>query len=147
MPDQGPGQSDQGWRDARNEAAATHARELERRRQAESAQARAMITEFVAEATGRGVAPVPLHARSYDGRLRFRTPLRGWYLRRNESVAVGTDGEFYVLSVPGKLSSLVSGARPEPSDPPLILGKGARDGEAIDLVDALRIALGDEPRR
>lgn len=147
MPDQVAGQSNQDWRDARKEAAATHARELERRRQAESAQARAMIAEFLAEARRRGIAPVPLHARSYDGRLRFRTPLEGWYLRRNESVAVGTDGEFYVLSVPGKLTSLVTGAHPEPDDPPLILGKGARDGESIDLVDALRLALGDQPRR
>lgn len=147
MPDQDPGRSGSDWRDARKEAAATHARELERRRQAESAQARAMIAEFVVEARRRGIAPVPLHARSYDGRLRFRTALQGWYLRRNESVAVGTDGEFYVLSVPGKLASLVTGARPEPGDPPLILGKGARDGESLDLVDALRIALGDAPRR
>lgn len=134
-------------RGERREAAATLARELERRRRAEAAQARAMIAEFVAEARRRGVAPVPLHARSHDGRMRYRTPLQGWYLRRNESVAVGTDGEFYVLSVPRRLGSLVTGAQPEPSDPPLILGKGARDGESIDLVDALRIALGDEPRR
>ena len=139
--------SGQGWRDGRREAAEAHARELERRRQAEAIQARAMIAEFVTEANRRGVAPVPLHARSYDGRLRFRTPLEGWYLRRNESVAVGTDGEFYVLSVPRKLVSLVTGVRPEPGDPPLILGKGARDGESLDLVDALRIALGDQPRR
>jgi len=90
---------------------------------------------------------VPLKARSYDGRYRYRTPLEGWYLRRNQSVAVGTDGEFYVLSVPGGLRAAVVGARPEPSDPPLILGKGARDGESLDLVDALRIALGDPPRR
>ena len=147
VPDRVAGASDQDWRDGRKEAAATHARELERRRQVEAAQARAMIAEFVAEANRRGIAPVPLRARSYDGRLRFRTPLQGWYLRRNESVAVGTDGEFYVLSVPRRLASLVTGARPEPGDPPLILGKGARDGESLDLVDALRIALGDHPRR
>lgn len=146
MPDQVGGPKDD-WREARKEAAAAHARELERRRRAESAQARALIAEFVAEAHRRGVEPVPLYARSYDGRFRYRTSLKGWYLRRNESAAVGTDGEFYVLSVPRRLSSLVTGADPEPDDPPLILGKGARDGESIDLVDALRIALGDAPRR
>ena len=135
------------WRDGRKEAAATHARELERRRQVESAQARRMIAEFVAEARRRGVPPTPLHARSYDGRQRYRTGLEGWYLRKNQSVAVGTDGEFYILTVPRRLRSLVSGADPEPSDPPMILGKGARDGESLDLVDALRIALGDPPRR
>jgi len=135
------------WREGRKEAAATHAHELERRRRAEAAEARALIAEFVAEARRRGIPPVPLKARSYDGRYRYRTPLEGWYLRRNQSVAVGTDGEFYVLSVPGGLRAAVVGARPEPSDPPLILGKGARDGESLDLVDALRIALGDPPRR
>jgi len=116
-------------------------------RRAEAAQARAMIAEFVAEARRRGVPPQRLHARSYDGRQRYRTPLHGWYLRKNRTVAVGTDGQFYVLSVPPRLRSLVTGATPEPSDPPLVLGKGARDGESIDLADALRIALGDPPRR
>ncbi|WP_188037713.1 hypothetical protein, partial [Actinotalea sp. JY-7885] len=134
------------WRDQRSEAAAAHAAELERRRAAESAQARAMIARFVAEARERGVAPVPLRARSYDGQSRYRTPLKGWYLRRNESVAVGTDGEFYVLTVPGSLRALLTGATPEPSDPPLVLGKGARDGESIDLADALAIALGTASR-
>lgn len=135
------------WRDQRSEAASAHADALERRRAAETAQARTLLAEFVREARERGVAPVPLRARSYDGQSRYRTPLTGWYLRRNETVAVGTDGEFYVLSVPGGLRSLVTGARPEPSDPPLVLGKGARDGESIDLVDALAIALGTQPRR
>lgn len=83
----------------------------------------------------------PLAARSYDGRARYRTPLRGWYLRRNESVAVGTDGEFYVLTVPPSLRARFTGVSPEPSDPPLVLGKGARDGESIDLADALARAL------
>ncbi|WNB84943.1 hypothetical protein [Cellulomonas sp. ATA003] len=58
-----------------------------------------------------------LAARSYDGRARYRTPLRGWYLRRNESVAVGTDGEFYVLTVPPSLRARFTGVSPEPSDP------------------------------
>jgi len=110
-------------------------------------QARALIAQFVADATARGVAPVPLRATSYDGRARYRTSTRGWYLRRNQTVAVGTDGEFYLLSVPRSVRARFGGATLEPSDPPLILGKGARDGESIDLVDALAIALGDEPRR
>jgi hypothetical protein len=33
---------------------------------------------------------------------------------------------------------------PAPSDPPLVLGKGGRDGESIDLADALaRVLSGD----
>lgn len=129
------------WREQRTEAASEHRAALERRLAAESAQARAMIAEFVREAEARGVAPVPLRARSHDGRRRYRTPLTGWYLRRNQSVAVGTDGEFYILSVPPSLRALATGASPEPSDPPLILGKGARDGESIDLSEALSRAL------
>ena len=139
--------AEQDWRDRRSEAASVHAAELERKRAAEAAQARALIADFVRAAQARGVRPVPLKVRSYDGQSRYKTPLQGWYLRRNESVAVGTDGEFYVLSVPARLRSLVTGATPVPSDPPLILGKGARDGESIDLVDALAIALGDQQRR
>ncbi len=129
------------WRDQRAEAAEQHARELRRRQAAESARARGLIAEFVEQASTTGVRPVRLRAWSYDGRARYRTSTQGWYLRRNESVAVGTDGEFYLLTVPRSLRSRFAGAHLTPSDPPLVLGKGARDGESIDLVDALRIAL------
>lgn len=129
------------WRDQRSDAARAHAESLDRRRRAEHAQARALLAEFLEEVSRSGPAPVPLHARSYDGRHRYRTALRGWYLRRNQSVAVGTDGEFYVLTVPASLGALLRGARPEPSEPPLVLGKGGRDGESIDLADALALAL------
>lgn len=131
-PDQGAA-----WRSRRREAAADHAAALERKQTAQSRRARELIGEFVRTATARGVPATPLVARSYDGRTRYRTPLRGWYLRRNETVAVSTDGEFYILSVPSSLRAWIRGAVPVPSDPPLILGKGGRDGESIDLVDAL----------
>ncbi len=135
------------WREHRTEAAAAHAKEIVRRRAAEAAEARVLIAEFVRKANARGIRPVRLRTRSYDGRSRYRTAVHGWYLRRNESVAVGTDGEFYLLTVPASLRSHLRGARLEPSDPPLVLGKGARDGESIDLTDALAIALGDAERR
>ena len=129
------------WRERRRDAAAEHADALARRQAAQSLQARGLIAAFVRDATERGVPSVPLTARSYDGRGRYRTPLRGWYLRRNESVAVGTDGEFYILTVPPSLRARLRGATPLASDPPLILGKGGRDGESIDLADALGRAL------
>lgn len=135
------------WREHRTEAAAAHARELGRRRAAEADQARVLIAEFVRRANLLGIPPVRLRARSYDGRGRYRTSTRGWYLRRNESVAVGTDGEFYLLTVPGSLRARVRGADLKPSDPPLVLGRGARDGESIDLTDALAVALGEAERR
>lgn len=131
------------WRAARSHAAEVHAEALARRTEAESRLARSMIRAFLTEARARGIGPVALHARSYDGRRRYRTPLRGWYLRRNETVAVTEDGSFYLLSVAPSLPALLRGARPEPSAPPVVLGKGGRDGESIDLVDALRIVLGD----
>jgi len=125
------------WRARRREAAAAHADALARRQQAESAQARVMIAEFVARATVDGPPAQPLHARSSDGRARYKTPLRGWYLRVDESVGVDVDGNFYVLRAQPSLAARWRGVEPEQSDPPLILGKGGRDGESLDLRDAL----------
>ncbi|WP_372593031.1 hypothetical protein [Actinotalea sp.] len=132
---------DDDWRERRRDAAAEHERALLRRRAEESAAAHALLVDFVAEARRRGLDPVPLRARSYDGRHRYRTTTTGWYLRRNESVAVGTDGSFYVLGVPASLRSMLAGVTLAPSDPPLVLGKGGRDGESIDLPDALALVL------
>ncbi|UTT58290.1 hypothetical protein [Cellulosimicrobium cellulans] len=129
------------WRRRRTEAAAHQQRELDRQRARESDAARALLADFVARARDRGLAPEPLRARAFDGTATYRTPLRGWYLRRNRSVAVGEDGEFYVLSVPGGVRARLRGVAVEPSDPPLVLGKGGRDGESIDLADALALVL------
>lgn len=134
------------WQARRREAAAEHAQALARQQGSETAAARRLIEQFMRDVAERGPDPVPLAARSYGGRSRYRTPLHGWYLRRNETVAVGTDGEFYVLTVPGSLRSRLTGVEPVPSDPPLVLGKGARDGESIDLADALaRVLAGGDP--
>ena len=132
------------WRDQRTAAAASHERELTRRRAEETARAHRLLVEFVAEAGRRGIAPVSVRARSYNGRSRYRTATTGWYLRLNESVAVGTDGSFYVLGVPSSLRALLTGVVLTPSDPPLVLGKGGRDGESIDLPDALALVLDRE---
>jgi len=129
------------WSERRRDAAVERAEALARRGAGESARARVLLTEFVREATARGIAPVRLRARSYDGRHRYRTATEGWYLKLNESVAVGTDGEFYLLGVPSSLLAQVRGATIEPSEPPLVLGKGGRDGESIDLPDALAMVL------
>lgn len=129
------------WRRQRTEAAEHQQRELDRRRAQESAAARALLADFVERARDRGLEPEALRARSFDGRATYRTPVRGWYLRKNRSVAVGTDGAFYVLGVPASLAARVRGATLMPSDPPLVLGKGGRDGESIDLADALALVL------
>jgi hypothetical protein len=86
-----------------------------------------------------------LRARSYGGNSRYRTNVDGWYLRRDHSIGIGTDGRFYVLSTPTSLAARVTGVVLASSDAPLELGRGARDGESIPLADALekRFAAGD----
>jgi hypothetical protein len=120
------------WRAQRDRAVAAQAADQARRATAEAGQAAGMLREFVAAARARGLAPVPLVARSYGG-ARYRTMLRGWYLRRDESMAVAEDGRFYVLTVPGSLAARFTGARPEPATPRLVLGEGGRDGERMPL--------------
>lgn len=118
---------------------------LERKRVSESRQAQALIEQFAADAVEAGVEPERLTARSYTGSTRYRTNLTGWYLKRDRSVAVGTDGRFYLMHAPASLVSLVRGVTMTPSDPPLELGRGARDGESMPLTDALaaRLAAGN----
>jgi len=125
------------WREQRREAAAAHADALVRKQQAESARARVMIAEFVARARTEGPAPVPLRAHASSGGARYKTPLVGWYLRVDETVAVDVEGEFYVLRAVPSLAARLRGVTPAPSDPPLVLGAGGRDGESLDLRDAL----------
>lgn len=132
------------WRARRREAAGAHADALAARQRAESDRARALIAAFVADARRRGVDPVPLQVRSYDGRARYRTPLEGWYLRRDGTVGVDTAGEFYVLTAPASLAARFRGVRPEPQDPPLVIGAGGKDGESLDLPEALARALAGE---
>lgn len=129
------------WRAERAEAAQAHAEALERRRAKETEQARALIADFLAEAERRGLDTVELRARSADGRRRYRTGLRGWYLRRNETVGLTPDGSFYLTTAPSSPLALLRGVHLTPSDPPLVLGAGARDGESIDLADALARVL------
>ena len=125
------------WRENRRTTTSAHQAALERRRAAEADRARGLLADFVRECLELGPAPVPLRARSHDGRHRYRTDLTGWYLKQNESVAVGTDGEFYVLAIPPSLAAWFHGAALAPTDPPLVLGAGGRDGESIDLPAAL----------
>ena len=129
------------WRRQRAAAAARPPRDRDRQRAREGGAGPGVRAAGGARARDRGLAPEPLRARAFDGTATYRTPLRGWYLRRNHSVAVGEDGEFYVLSVPGGVRARLRGVAVEPSDPPLVLGKGGRDGESIDLADALALVL------
>lgn len=126
-----------GWAEQRSEAALVHEQRLREKQAGETARARVLVEDFLVRARARGVEPEPLLARDYSGGGPYRTGLRGWYVRANRSAAIGEDGEFYVLTVAGGLVARLRGSRPEPSDPPITLGKGGRDGESIDLRDAL----------
>ncbi|ATO13941.1 hypothetical protein CO540_08945 [Micromonospora sp. WMMA2032] len=136
------------WREQRRRAVSAHAAAADARRAAEQAEAGELVAAFVAEATRRGLRPVRLTATGYDGRGRYRTRLTGWYLDRARTRAVGTDGYFYLLTVPAGLRARMFGAEPSRSPAPLVVGEGGRDGDSIPLRTLLdrRLAAGDDPR-
>jgi hypothetical protein len=130
------------WTERRRHAATVHATAQEHRKLTEISQARQLIADFVRRARERGLSTVPLTAHAYTGRARYRTRLRGWYLKADRSIAVGDDGEFYLLGVPASLRARFTGADVRPHDPPLVIGHGGRDGESIPLKTLLERVLG-----
>jgi hypothetical protein len=134
-----------GDRDATAERALARADGLDRARATESRAAAILIVDFARRAAEAGLRTTRLRARSYGANASYRTNVDGWYIRRDHSVGVGSDGNFYVLSAPASLAARVSGVVITPSNAPLELGRGARDGESIPLADALerRLAAGD----
>lgn len=119
---------------------AHHGAELDRRRAAEAEQATALVEAFVADARAKGLPTGPLRARSYSGRS-YRTPLHGWYLNSDRTIAVGDDGRYYSLLVPPSAAGWLTGVTPHPQAPRLIVGEGARDGESIPLAKLLQRRL------
>jgi len=129
------------WQERRREASAIQAAALERRKAAETEQARAQLAEFVLKLKAAGVKPEPLRAPVVGSGTSYRTDIVGWYLRRNRSIGLDADGNYYILGTPASLKARLLGLRIVPSDPPLVVGVGARDGESIALVDLLRLRL------
>jgi hypothetical protein len=125
---------------SRAEEAARRAELAANANRAESKQAQVLIDRFVADARERGIAPVPLRATLYSGQS-VKTDKVGWYLRKNQSLAIGEDGSYYVLTVPGGWRERLSGVKLKPSPPPMVVGKGGRDGESGDLAEFLRWRL------
>jgi hypothetical protein len=125
---------------SRAEEAARRAELAANAARGESKQAQVLIDRFVAEARERGIAPHPLRATLYSGQS-VKTDKIGWYLRKNQSLAIGEDGSYYVLSVPGGMRERLTGVKLKPSPPPLVVGKGGRDGESGDLGEFLRWRL------
>ena len=125
---------------SRAEEAARRAELAAAQARGESREAQKLIDEFVAAAKAKGVAAHPIRATLYGGQS-VKTDKVGWYLRKNQSVAVGDDGSYYVLIVPGGLRERFSGVKLRPSPPPLVVGKGGRDGETGDLAEFLQLRL------
>jgi len=122
---------------------------MARAREAECAKARVLVEQFARDALAAGITPERLSARAYNGSTRYKTQVMGWYLKRDRSLGVSTDGVFYVLSTAGGLSARLRGVTIAPGEPLLEIGRGARDGESMPLADALanRLAAGNEWRR
>ncbi len=132
----GTGASDSDdWSDRRRDAASEHAAHMARAKEAETEQAQVVLEGFVAAARQQGLPTVELKARAHNGRSLYRTGLRGWYLRRSGNLAVDEAGNFYVMSTPTSLTARLRGVTLVPSDPPLIVGVGGRDGESMPLTE------------
>lgn len=125
------------WSTERSEAARIHAERLAAAQAREHREARALIADFVARAKEANLPAEPLRVGDYSSSATARTPLSGWYLKGDHSVGIDTDGNFYVLTARLSLKDRISGIRPTPEEPPLVIGAGGRDGESIDLRDAL----------
>jgi hypothetical protein len=110
-----------------------HAEARERRREREAARAQELIDRFVAQATQDGIEPEDLMARPWSGRGRYKTGVVGWYVRRDGSVGVGVDGSYYVLVVPPRRFGRRRAVDLEATPPPLLVGEGGRDGDAVAL--------------
>lgn len=99
------------------------------------------MRDFVAQAKATGIEAHRLTARPYSGRSTLKTDVVGWYIKRDCSVGVSVEGDFYLLHAPGGWSARLKGVHLDPSDPPLELGRGARDGESMPIAKALVIRL------
>jgi len=128
---------------SRAEEAARRAELAAAQERGESQQAQVLVDGFVAEAKARGIAAEALRATLFTGQS-VKTDKRGWYLRKNQSLAIGEDGSYYVLTVPGGLRERLTGVSLQASPPPLVVGRGGRDGESGSLSDFLawRLAAG-----
>jgi hypothetical protein len=123
------------------EGADYHVAAQRRQREREAVEAQRLIDAFVEEATRAGVTPEQLTARPWSGRGTYRTQVRGWFLRRDRSIGVDTEGRFYVLVVPPQRFGRWRTISIEPTLPLLQPGQGAGDGETASLKTLLQLRL------
>jgi hypothetical protein len=133
----------QDWTRHRREVFAAKEQALQAAREAEHERATALIRAWITRFQDAGIAPVALRARPYRGGGTLRTGLVGWYLKHDRSLAVDLEGRYYVMRVDGGLRSRLRGATPEPGPAPLVVGRGARDGDSFGLEELLEMRLQD----
>lgn len=136
----------QDWTSKRREVIQAQQNALEAQRREEHERATAIIRKAIEAYRAAGIEPIPLQARPFTGTGTIRTSLTGWYLKHDRTLAVDEEGRFYVLRVPGGLLSRLKGATPEPSPAPLVVGRGARDGETFEIKELLQMRLEDPVR-
>lgn len=95
-----------------------------------------LIDGFIAQARELGIEPEPLRVQLSGGGT-ARTDKLGWHIKVNQSVAIGEDGGYYILSMLGGLRERVRGVRLTATQPALQVSRGGRDGETGDLADFL----------
>ncbi len=108
----------------------------------ESIAAQKLVDEFVATAKARALVPEPLRATLMDG-TRVKSDQVGWYVNKAQTLAIAPDGRFFQLLTTGGRLARFTGVKLAPSPPPLVVGRGGRDGETGDLQDFLARALND----
>lgn len=125
---------------SRREAARVRQALSDAHAKAESQAAQKLIDQFLIDIAEQGIAPVPLKAVTLEGHA-VKTDKTGWYLRQNHSIAIDVDGGYHVLTVPGGWKERLRGVKLIPTDPPLVVGRGGRDGETGDLKEFLEWVL------
>lgn len=108
---------------------------------AEAVAAQKIIDQFVKDARAAGLTPEPLMATMMNG-VTVKTDKSGWYVNARRSLAVGENGEYYVLVVPRSTIARFTGIKLQPSPPSLEVAKGGRDGESGPLKEFLDRVLG-----
>ena len=108
----------------------------------ESIAAQVLVDEFVATAAVRGLRPEPLRALLMDG-TRVKSDQVGWYINKGQTLAIAPDGRFFKLLTTGGRFARFTGVKLSPSLPPMVVGRGGRDGETGDLKDFLDRTLDD----
>lgn len=123
------------------EQADYHVAAQRRQREREAVEAQRLIDGFIDEARRVGLPPEELTVRPWSGSGTYPTGVMGWFLRRDRSIGIDTNGRFYVLVVPPQRFGRWRTVAIEPVLPLLQPGQGARDGETAPLETLLQLRL------